>query len=122
VPATARQKERGLSFLERASLKRTLPRYEAAYRDFERFAARRKKRLRTVEQIDQAAADYLNDRYFAGDQPDVAGFLGAAIRKFRPEVVRAAAELSLEPWLPPKASGTCARRRQSSRCRGRRLV
>ena len=89
VPATARQKQRGLSFLERASLKRTLPRYEAVYHDFEKFAARRRGKLRTVEQIDQAGADYLNDRYFAGDQPDVAGFLGAAIRKFRPEVVRA---------------------------------
>ena len=89
VPAAARRRQKGLSFLERASLKRTLPRYEALWDDFASYAAKRRKKLNTVEQIDQMGANYLNDRYFAGDQPDVAGYLGATIRKFRPEVVRA---------------------------------
>ena len=89
VPTESRAKRQGLTFLERASLRRTLPRYEALWADFGKFARKHGVKLNSVEAIDQAGADFLNARYFEGDQPDVAGYLAATIRKFEPKVVRA---------------------------------
>ena len=89
VPPAERVKARGLTYLEKASLRRTLPRYEALWDDFATFAQKRGAKLRRVEEIDETGADFLNAKFFDGELPDLSGYLVATIRKFKPEVVRA---------------------------------
>ena len=89
VPPEQRRTVLGLSYLERASLKRTLPRYAELWADFVRFAQQRGVKLGTTEAIDEAGALFLNEKYFAGELPGLAGYLTSAIKKFKPQVVRA---------------------------------
>ena len=89
VPAASRMKQHGRSFLERASLKRTFPRYAALWADFVKFGRRRGVSSKTRAAIDEQGAEFLSVRFFAGDLPDVGGYLIATIRKFEPKVVRA---------------------------------
>ena len=89
VPAASRKKQHGLSFLERASLRRTFPRYAALWADFVKFGRRRGVSSKTRAAIDEQGAEFLSVRFFAGDLPGVGGYTIATFREFEPMVVKA---------------------------------